>query len=232
MDHEKNTQSAESRRSFLNRTATAAAAAAPALALMSSAGLKSEAQAFNPNVLAGPAQGSTGRYFAQIRGHERAHVNGLQFIINQYGGTPIPKPAFKNLSRPNTNDFAAYARFFENLGVATYFGAAPLIQSKILLGVAGGIFSIEARHAGWLNTLLNQPLTSGTVPGAPNNQNFETAIDYQNTAQAISGFLVDPNALNPLFPLQTDFDILNFALALEYLESEFYDLNVNRFFGT
>ena len=47
----------------------------------------------------------------------------------------------------NQKQFLKLAVTFEDLGVSAYNGAAPSIMSKEVLGAAGSIVQVEARHA-------------------------------------------------------------------------------------
>jgi len=88
----------------------------------------------------------------EIGADERAHVNYLRTALTSLGVTPIAKPAI-NLNALGTGfqsqeAFIALARAFEDVGVTAYAGAAPLLTSKTVLGVAARILAAEAEHAG------------------------------------------------------------------------------------
>lgn len=78
--------------------------------------------------------------------HEAEHVAALTKTITDLGGTPVESPTFKF---PFTDEasFLELAQTLEDTGVSAYNGAAPLIESKDILGAAGSIVQIEARHA-------------------------------------------------------------------------------------
>lgn len=77
---------------------------------------------------------------------EQAHVDALAATIKDLGGTPVKSPRF---SFPISDEasFLKLAVTLEDTGVSAYNGAAPAIKSAKVLGAAGSIVQIEARHA-------------------------------------------------------------------------------------
>ncbi len=82
----------------------------------------------------------------EFGGHQRAFVDALVGALRDAGAAPGPTPrfAFLNAGEPI---FLVQAAAVEDLGVAALNGAAPLIESKELLAVAGSIVATEAAHA-------------------------------------------------------------------------------------
>jgi hypothetical protein len=77
---------------------------------------------------------------------EKQHVEALTATIKQLGGKPVAKPKF-DFAYGNTAGFLKLAQTFEDTGVSAYNGAGPAIKSKEVLGAAGSIVQVEARHA-------------------------------------------------------------------------------------
>lgn len=210
------------RRSFLGRGAAAAAAAVAALA-------GRDAHAQNPNYLPSLYPNENVREFQAIQKHENAHV---AFLVKALGADARPKPSFVDLTQPDLLTFAKTSRALENTGVGAYLGAAPYISSMDYLAAAGSIFGIEARHAGYANVLLDMLMTVN-VYGM--EESFDMPLTPDQVDALAGPFITSLNGGPPLTYSTTDLGpandimILNFALALEYLEAAFYNINVPRF---
>lgn len=200
------------RRAFLQRSAMVLAP----IALLSTVN-SAEAVAYQTR--------DTRKLFKDIRDHENDHVD---FLVKALGGAARPKPTFKNLPQPNFQAFVKISQALENTGVGAYLGATPAIENPGFLAAAASIALVEARHAGVLNYLRDQPVTVG-------GKSFDEPLTPDQVVQAAGGFVASLNGGPDLTYSQTrspqnDVAILNFALALEYLEAEFYNVNYKRFF--
>lgn len=212
---EHGTPPAMERRKFLKQGVLAAGAATLAASMTSTAFAAA----------AGPAQ-----QMALLRKHENDHVN---FLVGALGSSARPRPTFQNLMRPNLNDFLNTALAFENTGVGAYLGAAPVIFDRPTLANAASIAQIEARHAGFLNGFRSRPMTENVFG---QELSFERALTISEVVNAVTPFVASLNGGPALTFSSTpsasnDVAILNFALALEFLEQEFYNINVSRFYG-
>lgn len=202
-------QGISSRRAFLGRTLASAAVVVPASVLVSQTA--SAASAMNL---------SASQAFHEIRSDEDAHVSYLKQAL---GSAARPKPSFKGLAQSNVTSFVKLSQVFENVGVGAYLLAAPAISSKGILAAAGSILTIEARHAGYLDSLIGVPLS-------PNGA-FDKPIPQAQIVKDVMPFIASLNGgSDPSKPLDDDVDILNFALLLEYLEATYYDINVPKFY--
>ncbi len=133
---------------------------------------------------------TTARVAEELAEDERTHVALLQDSLTAAGASPIAKPAI-NLNAlgfgfGSQADFLKLARIFEDIGVTAYGGAAPLITSSTILGVAARILATEAEHAGAIRLLVSQ------------NNIATTALDSADFLPPPSGsqfFSTDNNAL-------------------------------------
>lgn len=212
----------DSRRDFLRR----AAVIAPVAVAAGAAATTAEAQGRPGNALPSLYGGWNRRNFVEIRNDENAHV---ETIVGLLGASARPRPRFRNLVVRNARQFANLSLAFENTGVGAYLGALPVLFRRDLIAAAGSIALVEAYHSGYLNTLLNQPI----VPGG---SSFADPLTIDEVLGRISPYVVDLNGGPPLTfsttpSAENDIAIVNFALALEYLEQDYYNLNVARLFG-
>lgn len=97
-------------------------------------------------------------YATQFGMQEEQHVAALTGAIKELGAKPIQKPTFV-FPATNEKSFLALASVLENTGVGAYNGAAPSLKSKTLLGVAGSIVQVEARHAAAIDLLAEKSPT-------------------------------------------------------------------------
>jgi hypothetical protein len=121
----------------------------------------------------------------ELANDEQIHVKLIQTTLTGMGAQAIAKPAI-NLNAlgfgfANQNDFLKLARIFEDIGVTAYGGAAPLIQSKTILGYAARILATEADHSGnirfqiAMNAIATTPLDGADhVPPPSGSQYFPT----------------------------------------------------------
>lgn len=228
----------KSRRSFLGKWLATSVLAVPA-----ATGLAKSARAAQPRrmpTLPSLFPGWNARNFAELRDDEIAHVRIINALLRDEANDIVPAgnrplPNFRNLVQPNAVAFAETAAAIENTGVGVYLGilqaVRPTNQGGEYFETAGEIATIEGRHTGYLNTLLNQSVVPGRVP-------IDSTIDQETALERIAPFIHDLNGgpdIKPFSPTPTtgednDFLILDFLLVLEMLEMQFYRINVARFF--
>jgi hypothetical protein len=217
---------APTRRSFLRRAATGAAVAAPALLAASSA---RAATLRLPELFPGQNM----MLFQEILDDETAHVEIIQALLMDDANKIPPRkvPKLRNLAQHSVLAFVEGAAAFENTGAGTYAGALFAIQqTQEYFPLAAGITTVEARHAGFLNALLNEPLVPNFFPSDTSIPQSVALSHVDPFVASLNGSAVpsfDPNnASDP-----NNFAILDFLLLLEMVETAFYQVNVAKFFG-
>ncbi len=116
-----------------------------------------------------------------LRDNENEHVKVLSATVKDLGGKPVKAPGvdFGN-AFANQRSFLKTAQTFEDLGVSAYNGAAPQIKSKDVLGAAGSIVQVEARHAAAVRFLRGKPITAGA---------FDKALEMPAVLKAAKPFI-------------------------------------------
>jgi hypothetical protein len=219
-------QPGPSRRSFLTRAAGVSALVVPTLTLITSR----KSRAAGPQKLRGLAA----ELINEVMSDEDQHVPIIQGLLDD-PDNPLPVPIrqppnfnMKRLVMPNLQAFLETASAFENTGSGLYHGALlNVTQTQEYFPIAAGLAAVESRHASWLNSLLGESLVPDFAP-------VEAPIPQTTVLSRVAEFVTDPRSTFPSFDttVVTDannFFILDFVLFLEYIESEFYDLNVPRF---
>lgn len=140
-----------------------------------------EAAFYAEAVSKGRFSGKVGKFARVVSAHENAHV---AFLKGALGSAAVKQPRF-NFKGTTTNlaKFKATAQVLEDTGVAAYLGQVGNIKSPKILGAAGSILPIEARHAGWIRDING-------VSGAP--KAFEGPKTKQQILAAVkaTGFIV------------------------------------------
>jgi len=94
----------------------------------------------------------------EIRDNEDEHVDALMATVKKLGGDPVAKPKLDfGGAFGSRGVFLKTANSFEDLGVSAYNGAAPAIESTEVLGAAGSIVQVEARHAALIRLTRGKP---------------------------------------------------------------------------
>jgi hypothetical protein len=94
----------------------------------------------------------------KLRDDELAHVDALVATVKKLGGKPVAKPKLDfGGAFADRASFLATANVLEDAGVSAYNGAAPMISSGDVLGAAGSIVQVEARHASLIRLTRGKP---------------------------------------------------------------------------
>ncbi|HEX5926182.1 MAG TPA: ferritin-like domain-containing protein [Baekduia sp.] len=141
--------------------------------------------AFYAEALArGGFSGSVLNFAQVVAGHEATHVATLKGVL---GAKAVASPSFdfKGTTR-KWSTFLRTSKVLEDTGVAAYQGQAPLIHQNAVLGPAGAILAVEARHAAWVRDLL---YAGKSVKPAP--ESFSTPMSMSEVLSAVkkTGFI-------------------------------------------
>jgi serine-rich repeat adhesion-like glycoprotein len=110
---------------------------------------------------------------------EKQHVEALTATIKQLKGKPVAEPKF-TFDYSDTKGFLKLAQTFEDTGVSAYNGAAPSIKSKEVLGAAGSIVQVEARHAAAIRLQNDE---------SPAPDAFDPSLEEAQVLKAVEPFI-------------------------------------------
>lgn len=125
------------------------------------------------------ASGELKALISLLADDEQQHVEALAATIKKLGGKPVAKPKF-NFPYSNTAGFLKLAQTFEDTGVSAYNGAGPAIKSKEVLGAAGSIVQVEARHAAAVRLQNSEQ---------PSPEAFDPALEEAQVLKAVEPFI-------------------------------------------
>ena len=117
----------------------------------------------------------------EIASNEQEHVSLLTQTVTDLGGTPVEGLRFDfGDALSSEQKYLELAQTFEDTGVSAYNGAAPGIQDREILLVAGTIVQIEGRHAALVRAQRGEPV----APTA-----FDEALDMAQVRDAVEPFI-------------------------------------------
>jgi len=116
-----------------------------------------EAAFYKQAVANGAATGPALALATVIRDHEAAHVKFLKKALGK-AAVKSPKFDFGDTVKDPTK-FLETAFVLENTGVSAYLGQAGRIKQTAVLGAAGSILTVEARHAGAVAQLIGDKVS-------------------------------------------------------------------------
>jgi len=119
-------------------------------------------------------------FLITVEKDERAHV---KFLKQALGAKAVKKPKFDFMGTTmDEAKFRATSQVLENTGVHAYLGQAKNIKSKSILGAAGSILTIEARHASVIG-FLNANTPKGISPDGA----FDKPFSASKVLSAVKG---------------------------------------------
>jgi rubrerythrin len=136
---------------------------------------------------------------ADIRDHEKTHVDTLTTVISDLDGDPVEEACY-DFGVDDVDEFLSIAAVLENTGVSAYDGAISLIERANLLTAGATIATVEARHASYLNFLNDDD----PFPSA-----FDEAKSKAEVLEAAGGFIVDCEDDEGTFSVAVDCDVSN-----------------------
>jgi hypothetical protein len=150
--------------------------------------------AFYTKVTDNPFHGITpqeAKTLAEIRDHEVAHREFFKQALGEHAisGIEVEFPKVDFNKRASVLDTADA---FENLGIAAYNGAGPLLKNADHLAAAGTIVSVEARHAAMIAALLHGPSAASAGAGHISAKGLDAAMPPKDVLAKAKPFIKTP----------------------------------------
>jgi hypothetical protein len=116
------------------------------------------------------------KFAETVAKHEAAHV---KFLKGALKSAAIKSPKFDfGVAVTDKDKFAATAQVLEDTGVSAYLGQVANISQGAVLGAAGTIATVEARHAAWIRFI------NGDTPAAAS---FDVRKSEKTILKAVTG---------------------------------------------
>jgi Ferritin-like domain len=129
--------------------------------------------------------------FIEIRDHERAHVDFFKKALGDHA-IPSIEVDFSTVNFDRRLTVLNAADSFENLGVAAFNGAGPLLVNADYLAAAGTIVSVEARHAAMIAVLLHGPSSASAGKGHVSSQGLDSTMPPSKVLAQAKSFIKTP----------------------------------------
>lgn len=145
-----------------------------------------ESEFYNQAVTNQPFSNPQYKRFAEIVAiHEAKHVTFLKKVL---GSKAVKKPSFD--FKDTVTDpakFAATAQVLEDTGVTAYLGQVTNVKQSVVLGAAGTIATVEARHAAWIRFLNGGANDQTAIADLPAPATFDKRKSEKTILAAVGG---------------------------------------------
>jgi hypothetical protein len=126
---------------------------------------------------------------------EATHVQTLSGALQAAGQQPVQKCKYNfDAALQSPMSMVATARVLEAVGISAYLGAAPLVNSSMILGVAASIATVESRHQTFIRTVSQaQPIPNAFDSNLSVKQVFTLAAPFIQACPTGSNLNIQAN---------------------------------------
>jgi rubrerythrin len=125
------------------------------------------------------------RFGEVVAVHEAKHVAFLSKVL---GSKAVKKPKFDFQDTvTDPAKFAATAQVLEDTGVTAYLGQVNNVKQPVVLGAAGTIATVEARHASWIRFLNGGASDATATKDLPAPATFDQRKSEATILKAVKG---------------------------------------------